>query len=657
MGRHQPDGAGTDRYTSLRNLGYGRSAHHNGIRMVEPQGQFQLFATRRMAPLFITQFFGAFNDNLFKAALSVMFVYGGIVAAESADFAVNAAAGLFVLPFFLFSATAGQIADKYEKSRLIRRIKVFEIAVAVLAGLSLYLQNAAAMLAVLFLFGVQSTFFGPLKFSILPQHLHETELVGGNGLVEMGTFVAILLGTLVGSLIGGGTGLSLGLFVLVASVAVAGYLASRHIPEAPANDPDQPIGWNPITETLRLMRLARLQRSVFLSILGISWFWLLGGVYLAQIPNLARVHLAGGPTVVTLILTVFTVAVALGSLACEQLSRRRIEIGLVPFGALGLSIAGIDAYFAIEAIEGEGLRTAGAFLAGGGSVRLLVDLLLLGLFGGLFVVPLQALIQHRTPEERRARIIAAANVLNSLFMVVGAGLAILWLAVFGLSIPTLLLAVAIANIAVAGFIFHQVPEFAMRFMVWLLSHTMYRVAHEGLERVPERGAAVLVCNHVSYVDALLLAGAVRRPIRFVMFKPIYDLPVLNFIFRTGRAIPITGRSADQDTFEAAFREIREALAAGDLLCIFPEGQLTSDGEIDAFRPGIERILRETPAPVIPMALRGLWGSFFSRKAGAFRNPSRFWSRVQVVAGEALQPEGVTANVLQEKVALLRGAKA
>ena len=636
---------------------YGGRIHPSGTDMVEPQGQFRLFATRRMAPLFITQFFGAFNDNLFKAALSVMFVYGGIVAAESADFAVNAAAGLFVLPFFLFSATAGQIADKYEKSRLIRRIKVFEIAVALLAGLSLYLQNAAAMLAVLFLFGVQSTFFGPLKFSILPQHLHETELVGGNGLVEMGTFVAILLGTLVGSLIGGGTGLSVGLFVLVAGVAVAGYLASRHIPEAPANDPDQQVGWNPVTETLRLMKLARLQRSVFLSILGISWFWLLGGVYLAQIPNLARVHLAGGPTVVTLILTVFTVAVAVGSLACEKLSRRRIEIGLVPFGALGLSIAGIDAYFAIEAINGEGQRTAFAFLAGSGSIRLLVDLLLLGLFGGLFVVPLQALIQHRTPEERRARIIAAANVLNSLFMVVGAGLAILWLAVFGFSIPTLLLAVAIANIAVAGFIFHQVPEFAMRFLVWLLSHTMYRVAHEGLERVPERGAAVLVCNHVSYVDALLLAGAVRRPIRFVMFKPIYDLPVLNFIFRTGRAIPIAGRSADEDAFETAFREIREALTAGDLLCIFPEGQLTSDGEIDAFRPGIERILRETPAPVIPMALRGLWGSFFSRKAGAFRNPSRFWSRVQVVAGEALQPEGMTAAALQEEVSALRGANA
>ena len=636
---------------------YGGHIPANGKDMAEPQGQFRLFATRRMAPLFVTQFLGAFNDNLFKAALSVMFVYGGIVAAESADFAVNAAAGLFVLPFFLFSATAGQIADKYEKSRLIRRIKVFEIAVALLAGLSLYLQNAAAMLAVLFLFGVQSTFFGPLKFSILPQHLHETELVGGNGLVEMGTFVAILLGTLVGSLIGGGTGISLWLFVLVAGVALVGYLASRQIPEAPANDPEQRVGWNPIKETLGLIRLARLQRSVFLSILGISWFWLLGGVYLAQIPNLVRVHLAGGPTVVTLILTVFTVAVALGSLACEKLSRRRIEIGLVPFGALGISLAGIDAYFAIEAIDGDGLRTAAGFIAGSGSARLLIDLLLLGLFGGLFVVPLQAMIQHRTPEARRARVIAAANVFNSLFMVVGAGLAIVWLTVFDFSIPTLLLALAIANIVVAGFIFHQVPEFAMRFLVWLLSHTMYRVAHEGLERVPDRGAAVLVCNHVSYVDALLLAGAVRRPIRFVMFKSIYELPVLNFIFRTGRAIPITGRSADEAALEAAFQEIREALAAGDLLCIFPEGRLTTDGEIDSFRPGIERILKETPVPVIPMALRGLWGSFFSRKAGAFRNPSRFWSRVQVVAGEALQPEGVTAAALQEEVSVLRGANA
>ena len=625
--------------------------------MNDERSQFQLLATRRLAPLFVTQFFGAFNDKLFQAALSVLFVYGGLIAAERADFAVNAAAGLFILPFFLFSATAGQLADRHEKSRLIRRIKLFEILIAVLAGLSLYLQSVSAMLAVLFLLGLQSTFFGPLKFSILPQHLRETELVGGNAMVEMGTFVAILLGTILGTVIAGAQAVSLWLFALVVAVALAGYLASRRIPEAPANDPEQPVHWNPLTETWRLITLARRQKSVFLSILGISWFWLIGAVYLAQIPNLVKQHLAGGPTVVTLILAVFTVSVAAGSLLCEWLSRRRVEIGLVPFGALGISLAGIDGYFAILRVEGEGLRDAWAFLGGVGSLRLLFDLLLIGIFAGMFVVPLQAFIQMRSPKQRRARIIAVNNILNALFMVAGAGLAILWLAVLDLDIPSLLAVLAVANLAVSAYIFQQVPEFAMRFLVWALSHSMYRVAHERLDRVPDEGAAIIVCNHVSYVDAMLLAGAVRRPIRFVMHKPIFERPVLNFVFRTGGAIPIASRSADPGAYEAAFRQIRAALGQGDLLCIFPEGKLTEDGAIDQFRPGIERILQETPVPVIPMALRGLWGSFFSRKGGAFRNPGRFWSRVQVAAADPVPPEGLTAPALHDQVAALRGTLA
>ena len=625
--------------------------------MNDERSQFQLLATRRLAPLFVTQFFGAFNDKLFQAALSVLFIYGGLIAAEHADFAVNAAAGLFILPFFLFSAIAGQLADRHEKSRLIRRIKLFEILIAVLAGLSLYLQSVSAMLAVLFLLGLQSTFFGPLKFSILPQHLHETELVGGNAMVEMGTFVAILLGTILGTVIAGAQAVSLWLFALVVAVALAGYLASRRIPEAPANDPTQPVHWNPLTETWRLIALARRQKSVFLSILGISWFWLIGAVYLAQIPSLVKQHLAGGPTVVTLILAVFTISVAAGSLLCEWLSRRRVEIGLVPFGALGISLAGIDGYFAIARVEGEGLRDAWAFLGGVGSLRLLFDLLLIGIFAGMFVVPLQAFIQMRSPKERRARIIAVNNILNALFMVVGAGLAILWLTVLDLSIPSLLAALAVANLAVSAYIFQQVPEFAMRFLVWALSHSMYRVAHERLDRVPDEGAAIIVCNHVSYVDAMLLAGAVRRPIRFVMHKPIFERPVLNFVFRTGGAIPIASRSADPDAYEAAFRQIRAALAEGDLLCIFPEGKLTEDGAIDQFRPGIERILQETPVSVIPMALRGLWGSFFSRKGGAFRNPGRFWSRVQVAAADPMPPADLTAPALRDQVAALRGTLA
>ena len=622
--------------------------------MNEPRNQFQLLFTRRLGPLFTTQFFGAFNDNLFKAALAALFVYGSLVAAEHRDLAVNAATGLFVLPFFLFSAMAGQIADKYEKSRIVRRVKLLEIAVALMAGVALFLQSFALMLTVLFLLGFQSAFFGPLKFSILPQHLDETELVGGNGVVGMGTFVSILLGTIVGTLIGGGEVVSAWLFALVLTVAVTGYLASRRIPEAPANDPGERLRWNPFVLTWRIIGLARQQKSIFLSILGISWFWLIGAVYIAQIPNLTREYLAGGPSVVTLFLSVFTVAVAIGSLLCERLSRRRIEIGLVPFGALGVSVAGIDGYFAILAIEGTGLRNALEFLAADGSVRLLIDMMLLGIFGGMFVIPLQAFIQARTPPERRARIIAANNILNSLFMVAGAAIAILWLSVLDLTMPSLFLALAIANAIVAGYIFQQVPEFAMRFLIWALSHTMYRVTHEGLETIPDEGAAVVVCNHVSYVDALLLAGAVRRPIRFVVFQPIYEIPVLNFVFRTGRAIPIAGKSLDAEAYEAAFRTIREGLNDGDLLCIFPEGKLTTDGDIGPFRPGIERIVAETPVPVFPMALRGLWGSFFSCKEGFFRNTGRFWSRVQVVSGNQVAPAGVTAEALRDRVASLRG---
>ncbi len=625
--------------------------------MSERRTQFQLLASHRLAPLFTTQFFGAFNDNLFKAALTVMFVYGGLVAAENTDVVVNAATGLLVLPFFLFSAMAGQLADKYEKSGLIRRIKIFEIFIAFLAGASLYFQDVFLLLTVLFLFGVQSAFFGPLKFSILPQHLQETELVGGNAIVEMGTFVAILLGTILGTVIGAGETISMGLFALVMGTALVGYLASRQIPLAPANAPTQRVHWNPLTETWRVIALAKQRKSIFLSIMGISWFWLIGTVYIVQIPKLARAHLAGGPGVVTLILAVFTISVAVGSLLCERLSGRRIEIGLVPVGAIGISVAGIDLYFAIGGIEGVGLRDAWAFLGGVGSVRLLVDVALLGMFGGMYVVPLQAFIQMRTPEDRRARVIAANNIINALFMVSGTGFAILCLTVLGLTIPDLLVTMALANVVVAAYIFHRVPEFAVRFLIWVLTHTMYRVQSEGLDNIPDQGAAIIACNHVSYVDGMLLAGAVRRPIRFVMDKRIYDIPVLNFVFRTGGAIPITTRGADPIVYEEAFRRIREGLEAEDLLCIFPEGKLTADGEIDAFRPGIERILDETPVPVIPMALRGLWGSFFSHKGGAFRGTGRFWSRVQVAADRSMPPADATASALREKVLSLRDALA
>ena len=402
---------------------------------------------------------------------------------------------------------------------------------------------------------------------------------------------------------------------------------------------------------------ARENHTVYLSVLGISWFWFMGSVLLAQIPNLTNVHLSGETTVVTMILAIFTIAVAFGSLICERLSGGRIEIGIVPIGAFGLSFAGIDLYFAIGALEVANRYEWLAFLSVPGSPRLLIDFALIGFFGGMFIVPLYALIQMRTPEERRARIIAVNNIINAVFMVAAAILSILLLGVAGFSIPELLLVSMLMNVAVAVFIFYQVPEFTMRFLVWILSHTMYRVTHEGLDKIPEEGPAILVCNHVTYVDALILAGAVRRPIRFVMFKPIYDIPVLNFVFRHGGAIPIHGEKEDPETYARAFAEVEMALDKGDLLCIFPEGALTLDGDIAQFRRGVERMVETTPVPVVPLALQGLWGSFFSHSGGVFRNPSRLWSRVKLVVGDLVPPDTVTAEALQESVEALRGEHA
>jgi len=621
---------------------------------LEHSGQFRLLGERRFAPLFFTQFLGAFNDNLFKAAITLIFVFGGLVSAEASNLYVNIASGLFILPFFLFSAVAGQLADKYDKARLIRYCKIAELVIAIFACVSVFSQSVIGMLTVLFLLGLQSTFFGPLKYAVLPQHLHESELVGGNAQIEMGTFVAILLGTIAGGMVAAMSNVGVVLSALVVTVSVAGLISAMFVPPAPPAGSTVTVSWNLWKETMSILRIARLRHAVYLSIMGISWFWLLGSAMTAQIPNLVRLHLHGDSTVVTLVLAVFTLSIALGSLACERLSGRRVEMGIVPIGAFGLSLAGVDLYFAIgslQVVEGVSWQS---FASVDGSWRVLFDVFLIGFSGGLFIVPLYALVQIRTPEDRRARIIAANNVLNAVFMVVSALLAIVLLEFAGLSIPELLLTLFVMNVVVSLFVFQQVPEFAMRFLVWLLSHTMYRVTHEHLERIPDTGGMVLVCNHVTFVDALLLAGAVRRPIRFVMFKPIFDVPVLNFVFRTGRAIPIDSKTADPVAYEAAFTTIHNGLRAGDLLCIFPEGALTRDGEIAEFKRGIERIISETPVRVLPMALRGLWGSFFSHRDGVFRPKGRFWSRVHIIAGTPIPAAEVSAARLEAEVKALRG---
>jgi len=619
--------------------------------------QGELLRTRRFAPFFWTQFLGALNDNLFKNALVILFAFGAAESALSTDVLVNLAAGVFILPFFLFSATSGQLADKLEKSRIIRAVKLLEIGIMCVGAIGFQLRSVPVLLVALFAMGVHSTLFGPVKYSILPQHLREDELVGGNALVEMGTFVAILVGTILGGVLVAIAGWgSVVVSVATIGIAVAGWLVSRGVPAAPADDPSLRIRWNPVTETWRMVGFAREVHSVFLSILGISWFWFYGSLFLAQFPGLGRDLLGGDEHVVTLLLTVFSIGIGLGCMFCERLSAGVIELGLVPFGSIGLTLFALDLAWAthVAAAHTTSLDVAG-FLASPRHWRVAADLMLIGVFGGFFIVPLLAFVQHRSEARHRSRIIAANNIVNAFFMVVAAGIGIV-LRMNGFTIPQLFLFTAIVNALVAIYIFTVIPEFLMRFIIWLLVHTVYRVEQRGLENLPHSGPAVVVANHVSFVDALVIAAASRRPIRFVMDHTIFKLPILHFVFRTGRAIPIAPRKEDPARLEQAYDEVAHALEEGDLVCIFPEGKLTTTGDMNPFRPGIERIVARTPVPVIPMALRGLWGSFFSRFGGAaMRRPfRRFWSRIEVVCGVPVAPEMATAPALEAQVLTLRG---
>ena len=625
--------------------------------------QFSLLRQRRFAPFFATQFLGALNDNVFRNGLVILITFQGVlVAGLDHTQLANVAAGLFILPFFLFSATAGQLADKFEKSMLIRRIKMLEIFLMALAALALVSENYALLLLVLFLMGCQSTLFGPVKYAYLPQQLADDELVGGNALVESGTYIAIILGLIIGGIaVSNDTASLLGLgkqkmlAACLVAFAITGYLTSRSVPRTRAVDPDLRINWNAWRETWHIVRYAREERSVFLSILGISWFWFFGSAMTIQIPAYTLGILNGNEEITTALLAAFAVGVGIGALLCERMSGHRIELGLVPFGSIGLSIFAIDLYFAQPHQYAVAVDSIGAFLARPGSWRILADLALIGAFGGFYSVPLYALIQKRSRREHLSRIIAANNIINSLLMV-GAAIMSMVLLNAGMSIPELFLVVAALNAVVAVYIYALLPEFLMRFLAWIVINVIYRIRPTGLENIPAKGPAVVVCNHVSFIDPIILMACIGRPMRFVMWYRIFQMPFLKFIFRNAKAIPIAGAREDIKVMEEAFEAVDAELAAGNIVCIFPEGGITRDGHVHRFRPGIEKIIQRRPVPVVPIALGRLWGSWFSRSKGdgVRKFPGKLFAKVPVMVGPSVAPADVTAARLELLVRTLRG---
>jgi 1-acyl-sn-glycerol-3-phosphate acyltransferase len=575
---------------------------------------FKLLTQKRFGPLFGVQFLGALNDNLLKNTMVILIAFKTASEAES-GMLINLAAGIFILPFFLFSAVAGQITDKFEKTRVIRFIKLAEIGIMAVGTISFLSGLTALLFVALFLMGVHSAFFGPAKYSILPQHLSENELTDGNAMVEMGTFLAILIGTLAGGLLAGSRNVA-AISAAILAVATLGYWISRSIPTAPAMAPDLKLRWNPFTETVALTRIIRRQSSVFNSILGISWFWYFGATLLAQLPNFTRHALHGNETVVTALLCVFSISIGVGSALCSKLSRGDIELGLVPIGALGMTLFTGDLFF-IDYTPGERLMGIHELLHGTdfhAALRATVDLGMTGVCGSLFIVPLYAMIQTRPAGNIRSRVIAANNIFNAAFMVASA---LITTALFKAGLNTLgvLLVTALLNFAVCAYICTLIPEFLMRFVVWVLASTIYRMRYAGRSNIPRQGPAVLVCNHVSFIDWFVVTAGCGRPVVFIMDHNIYKRPLMNWAFRLSRAIPIAPASEDPSLREKTFAAISRELRDDNLVCIFPEGKVTYDGNVNPFKRGVEHILATDQVPVIPMAIHGLWGSFFSRKGG------------------------------------------
>ena len=624
----------------------------------------RLILSPRFRGLFWTQLLGAFTDNFFKNALLILIVYRGLGGGGYEEKTISLVASvLFILPFFLFSATAGQLADKYDKAVVIQRIKLIELTIAVMASIGLFWGSVPFLMFALALLGLQAAFFGPVKYGIIPQLLEPGELTEGNALVETGTKLAILGGTLAGGLLADTEVAIVGCSAILILASVVGYLFAQGIQPVKAADPHLEIEWNPITPTWKVLQMARQNRPVFLSILGISWFWSVGGGLLTLLPAYGKQVLGVEPTVVTLFMGVFSIGVAVGAVLCGKLSFQRLELGLVPFGSLGISfflflIAAVGAPFSV--MEGQ-LISFSQMVHNPKGIVILVAMAGIAICSGFFIVPLYTMIQQRTDEQIRSRVIAANNVLNACFMVLSliflAGLAQLHFSVLGM-----FFALSFVNLLVGLYIYSLIPEFFLRFLAYLLNHVVYRLRLINEPVIPKQGAALLVGNHVSFLDWLVVLGSIHRPVRFVMWHTYYNLPLFRFLFRDAGAIAIGSGKTHPELLAAAFESIDEALARGNLVCIFPEGQLTFDGEIGEFRKGVEQILERRPVPVIPFSLTGLWDSLFSRQSQrtfGSRLKRLFRPLVTITLGTPMPPPPPNqvpglAQKLRQEVTALRG---
>ncbi len=601
---------------------------------------------KKFTPFFWTQFWGAFNDNFFKNALIMIVAFSGIqLLGMDYKSLVALAGGLFILPFFLFSPIAGQLSDKFEKSKIVRLTKIWEIIIMVVAALGFLTESYVLLLGVLFLMGTQSTFFGPVKYSILPELLDPDELVTGNAYIELGTFLSILLGTIAGgameSIPNKRPIIAVGLLVF----ALLGYFSARGVPKVKVGDKDLKIQYNPFPEFVSLWKIIRAKVVLFNSVLAISWFWFFGAGILSVLPIYVKDFLNGTGAVATLFLATFTLGVGIGSILCEKLSYKRAELGLVPIGSLGLTLFIGDLYFVgspwlSQAPESVGISDLFSLWEGR---RIIFDFFTMSVFGGLFIVPLYTLLQERSDPDKRSRVIASLNIMNALFMV-AASLLLMVFYGWGMNPAEIFLTFAAMNMVVAIYIYLVVPEFTLRFYSWVLSRIIYSIDTKGLENIPKQGPFILVSNHVTYVDWLILSGACKRPINFVMYYQFFKIPGIRFLMKQAKVIPIAGKKENEKLMNEAFERVALSLKEGEAVGIFPEGQLTLDGELGPLKPGILKILKNNPVPVVPATIEGMWPSIFSKAKNKDRVKRR---KVQVRFHKPISPDDFSLERLEK----------
>lgn len=616
-----------------------------------------LFFSRRFYPIFFAQFGGALNDHIFKSALLVLIAFQLTNAPTQASTINNLAAIIFIFPYFILSYLAGQLADRSNKARMIQKNKIAEIIIAVLCLLAFASESLLFLLVVLLLTGAQSAMFGPNKYALLPQLLKEEDLVRANAHVASGTFIAVLTGTLIGALLAQTEKVWFWIGLTMLAISATGLFTARLIPETAVGDSSIKIEWNPITQFYKISRLAKKNQRVWLTILGLAWFWFVATAYLIQIPALVRFIGGGNESVVTLFLALFISGIGAGCLFSAWISGNKPELGIVPVALAGLGIAGMDFAF-MPPQNPMTLLSAKEFLTSRQGLGASLSTFSIGLYVGAFSILFYTELQSQTRKKNRARMVALSNMLNALAMVIASLFAIVTISLLKLSLSGFLFLIAILNFIAAIVFFRKLTIETLRFLAFAITRCLYRIRCRGLATIPKSGAALLVCNHISYMDPVILAGSIRRPVRFLMDHEIYAIPVLNWFFRQAGAIPVCSPKQNRTIYRSAITLAAEALKNGEIVMIYPEGGISKSGNPKEFKRGFEKILHKQPATVYPMAIKGLWGSFFSQGNGpALKSlPKRPWYRVTLNVGEPIQAEHAKVDhVFNEVLRLYAGS--